>query len=299
VTGSGSTLTLESPAKINWWLRVLDRRPDGYHELETIYQRLTLADTISVTALEEGPPWRCEIEGMPSDLPPEQNLIHKAWRALGRLVGPDSVGSFHFQVEKRIPAGGGLGGGSSNAATALRAMVRLRNLVVDQADLHDLAAGLGADVPFFLSPCSAAVGRGRGTDLSPIEGAAEGLPLVLAFPGEGMSTAEAYKKLSGISRPGPDWTLDDLVQGLVRGDWSDVARYAHNDFEKIQGTRFGDLARCCGSLGAERVLLCGSGSSIAILFSEALAARNLLDRGPRRELDSYTLHSAFSRGPVG
>src|SRR6516164_8218268 len=153
-------LRLRSFAKINLDLRVLNRRADAYHELRTVFQTISLADTIDIE-YRRGPT-RIEIK---SNLNIPDNLIVRAADSVLRATGRS--GRFDFVLHKRIPVGGGLGGGSSNAATVLLALPFLLRKPLPMEKLMELGAGLGSDVPFFLLG-GTAIGLGRGTELYPL-----------------------------------------------------------------------------------------------------------------------------------
>ncbi len=172
-------------AKINLGLRVLGKRPDGYHELRTIFQTISLADrlTISFTPAEAVSVTVAGMDEVPDNL---------AARAAYALFGEMGIGgAVHIAIEKRIPMGAGLGGGSSDAAAVLLALPVLAGRVVPLAKLLELAAPLGSDVPFFLLG-GTALGLGRGEELYPIEDF-PALPGVLLKPGIHVSTPDAYQ----------------------------------------------------------------------------------------------------------
>jgi len=141
---SEQVFTLPAFAKINWTLRVTGRRPDGYHELRTIFQTVALHDRLTFASRrDERLQLSCDAPGIPVD---ENNLIHRAAIALRLRHGVSRGASIH--LEKRIPAGGGLGGGSSDAAIALLGLAHLWRVETDRRELSEIGAGLGADVPF-------------------------------------------------------------------------------------------------------------------------------------------------------
>ena len=176
-----------SLAKVNLDLRVLYKRRDGFHELRTVFQTISLADRIGIV-YTPGPKTSVAITGN-VDIP--NNLIVRAAEAV--LNATKAKGAIEFQLHKQIPMGGGLGGGSSNAAAVLLALPVLLGKSVKPAKLHELAAELGSDVPFFLYG-GTALGLGRGTELFPLADAPAARGLVVA-PGIHVSTAEAYKAL--------------------------------------------------------------------------------------------------------
>ena len=188
-------LRLPSPAKINLWLRVLGKREDGFHEVATRMCPISLADEVTVTLLANGETrLTCSDPTVPTD---ESNLALKALRAFEQRTGIRRPWAIH--LEKRIPHGAGLGGGSSNAATVLDALNRLSSTGLALSELESLAAQLGSDVPFFLhrKTCDAS---GRGVRLQPVEPFPWKLPLVLLKPPFGISTPWAYQRWAGSGR---------------------------------------------------------------------------------------------------
>ncbi len=185
-------MTLLSPAKINLSLRILGKRADGFHELETRLVRLAFGDTVEIERLGDGSrvDFTCSDPTVPAD---ESNLALKALRAFETRVGSQSAWRIH--LEKRIPHGAGLGGGSSNAATVLRAANELSQSPLSQAQLLELGAQIGSDVPCFLLDSVAADGTGRGETVSPVD-FPHRLPLLLIKPPFPIPTPWAYKNWS-------------------------------------------------------------------------------------------------------
>ena len=176
-------------AKINLDLRVLGTRVDGFHELRTVFQAVALHDTVTCVPREGPLAIECDVAGVPLD---HGNLVWRAadvlWRSIRRLGAPRDV---LIRLDKRIPLQAGLGGGSADAAATLLALTRLWRVPVRASQLTDIAATLGADVPFFLSG-GTALGLGRGDEVYPLAD----LPrhwIVLVIPGFGVSSADAYK----------------------------------------------------------------------------------------------------------
>jgi 4-diphosphocytidyl-2-C-methyl-D-erythritol kinase len=251
---------LQAHAKINLDLRVLGKRPDGYHELRTIFQTISLADEIGL-AFEPAPETRVVIEG---NVDIEDNLIARAARLF--LAENGIAGTVRCELRKHIPMGAGLGGGSSDAAAVLRAMPALTGIPTPQRKLHAMAAQLGSDVPFFLYG-GTAVGIGRGDEIFPLPPAPE-LYGLLVTPDIHVSTAEAYRALS--ARLDPDQAAQKREQfgELV---WSLDLRQARNDFEAAVFELHPELARIRETLaGAGAILarMTGSGSAIFGLFEE-------------------------------
>ncbi len=183
-------MTFHSPAKINLWLRVLGKRSDGFHEVQTRLCRLALGDTVELEHCGKGTQvsLTCSDPTVPRD---ESNLAMRALRAFENRTGKQS--SWRLHLEKKIPAGAGLGGGSSNAATVLKGANQLKGSPLSLAQLIELAAQIGSDVPCFLLDTPAADGAGRGEQVTPAE-FPWNLPLVLIKPPFPIPTPWAYKR---------------------------------------------------------------------------------------------------------
>jgi 4-diphosphocytidyl-2-C-methyl-D-erythritol kinase len=264
-------LRLRSFAKINLDLRVLNKRPDGYHELRTVFQTISLADTIDIEYL----PGHSRVD-IKSNLNISHNLIARAADSVMKAIG--RTGRLGFVLQKRIPLGGGLGGGSSNAAAVLLAVPFLLRKTLPIEKLMELAVGLGSDVPFFLLG-GTALGLGRGTELYPLPDI-PAQPAVLIAPGIHMSTAEAYAKLHRETTKVPPAPTFDSFQSVAwqianaapSEDWGSV-----NDFESVVFRLHPQLKSIKGKLlrlGARPALMSGSGSSLFGIFP----SRQLRDR---------------------
>jgi 4-diphosphocytidyl-2-C-methyl-D-erythritol kinase len=256
-------------AKINLDLRILGVRSDGYHDLRTVFQTLDLHDTITITR-QPGPlTIACDDPDVPTD---RRNLVWKAasllWRlATGRGSAPRDV---HIRIDKRIPAEAGLGGGSSDAASTLVALVRLWKLDVDGPTLSRLAARLGADVPFFLAG-GTALGLGRGDDMYPLADLPR-IHVVVVRPAFGVSTVEAYRwydEEKSTRRREP-------LLHPVPGAWPEWMASLRNDLETPvvrHHPTIGRLRHALLNAGAVRAAMSGSGSAVFGLFERAEAAR--------------------------
>lgn len=256
-------LTLPSFAKINLTLRVLGRRADGYHEIETVLQTVTLRDLLTFRALESREiELACDAPDVPAD---ETNLAHRAAVALRERFRVRR--GARIEIEKRVPAGGGLGGGSSNAAVALIALSHLWEIETDAAELGEIGAALGSDVPFFLAG-GTALGTGRGESIRPLPDAPPASLLVVS-PFVKVSTAEAYKLLNA-----PALTKDKAaVNFYVSREGADFPRPLRealtNDFEPAVFRRSPEIERARDAVlrsGAQAALLSGSGSSVFGVF---------------------------------
>lgn len=262
-------IALKAYAKINLGLSILGRRADGFHELRTIYQTVSLADELEVR-LTAGPR-RVALETSGWQVPVGRaNLAVRAAEAL--LEELRVKRRVFLSLRKRIPPGSGLGGASSAAAAVLRALVHLTRKNLPPERLFHLAAQLGSDVPFFLVG-GRALGLGRGEEVYPLPEAPRRACLIL-FPGEGMNTAEAYRLLRAprltAERARP--TIESFCGGTNEAG---AARLA-NDFEPLVFRRFPQLAAAKEELlraGAETAGISGSGSSLFALFEDPRIAR--------------------------
>lgn len=185
------SLTLKSPAKINLSLRILRRRPDGYHDLVTLFHRISLSDTLTLMKQKEGFSLRCSDKTLPAG---EGNLITKAYRLLQTKM--PGLGGVSVVLKKKIPVGAGLGGGSSNAGHFLLGMKKLYGLKISQKELLVLGSRLGADVPFFIHNMSQGIGIGKGDRIKKVPLKAK-YTFILAASKKGLSTRDVYENLRG------------------------------------------------------------------------------------------------------
>jgi 4-diphosphocytidyl-2-C-methyl-D-erythritol kinase len=255
---------LRSLAKINLDLRVLHKRADGFHELRTIFQTISLADTIEV----EYQPGRSAIE-LTSNVDIPGNLILKAVDLAMRAM--KAKGQLRIRLTKRIPLGGGLGGGSSNAASVLLALPLLLKKKIALEKLMALASELGSDVPFFLIG-GTAVGLGRGTELYPLPDIPPS-PGLLITPGIHCSTASAYAALNRQAKDEFTAAIIHNFQSAVLSACSPTANRQSppvNDFETVVFNQHPQLKSIQGKLlklGAGRAMMTGSGSALFGLFT--------------------------------
>jgi 4-diphosphocytidyl-2-C-methyl-D-erythritol kinase len=255
-------------AKINLDLRVLYRRPDNYHELRTIFQTISLADRIQL-AFTPGRKTSLEVQ---SNIEISDNLLARA--AQSALDAMRLTGRIEFRLEKRIPMGAGLGGGSSDAAAVLLALPVLAGKALDWPTLIKLGAELGSDVPFFLLG-GTAVATGRGTELYPMPDRPAGSGLVVA-PGIHVSTADAYRCLSAeLTTKSQQNKIVSFQSTAWRGSVPESneaeSSCGQNDFETVVFKRHPELKsikRGLLKLGARPVLMSGSGSAVFGLFPE-------------------------------
>jgi len=273
---SDETFTLPAFAKINLSLRVLGRRADGYHELRTVFQTISLRDELTFeSSAGGGIELICAAPDIPSDV---GNLVHRAATALRERFGVRR--GARIRLVKRIPAGGGLGGGSSDAATALVGLTHLWGIETEAGELSKIGARLGADVPFFLTG-GTALGTGTGADITPLEDEAR-RHLILVTPCVRVSTADAYGALSATALTKAESAVI-LPISHMEAEFHDSPREVwSNDFEPVVFRLFPEIERAKDALtkaGARRAILSGSGSSVFGVFdkeSEAGRARGVL-----------------------
>ena len=265
-----SSLRVRAFAKVNLGLKIVGKRPDGYHEIRTVFQAVALHDRleISLSRRRGGVVVECDAPTLPGG---RNNLVYRAcelWRRAREFRG-----GIRVQLEKRIPAGAGLGGASSDAAATLLGLERLTGDRAEPAERFRLAARLGSDVPFFLWG-GRALGIGRGEEVYPLPDLPRRHCLVV-FPGFGVSTAEAYREAGRganrrLTKSRPGSTMNFLG---VRPPFPLASgEPAENDFERVVFARWPELARLKRQLiraGAETASLTGSGSAVFALFDSA------------------------------
>jgi 4-diphosphocytidyl-2-C-methyl-D-erythritol kinase len=258
---SQGNLVARSPAKINLVLRVLGRRPDGYHELDTVFQAIDLWDTLEIGP-SESLDLTCDHPHLPVD---ESNLVLRAARLLAdRYVAGSARAA--LSLSKVLPLQGGLGGGSSNAAAALLLCNRFWSLGLSREVLEGLGAELGADVPYFLTGGTAR-GRGRGDRIEPLPFAGP-LPVVLGCPPFGVPTRDVFEKLAGwLTLPGNGVSVFPVSAHKWPED-NDFG-FLTNDLESVVFEEWPELRQFRDALmevGAAAALLSGSGSAVFGVF---------------------------------
>lgn len=265
-----NALILKSFAKINWTLDVLFKREDGYHEIRTIYQTVSLHDRLILSDSASTIEILCDDDRVPRD---ESNLVYKA-AAILRSVAGITRGA-KIEIEKRIPVAGGLGGGSSNAATALIGLARLWQINIDERVMIEIAESLGSDVPFFLMG-GTALGVGRGEEVYPLEDT-ECEYMVLANPGIAVSTAAAYEKLSRLTRSEAARIIPFSL--MAAKAIRDLPLRARNDFEEVVLIAHAEIAQLKTRLakaGAQQTLMSGSGATVFGVFDNLEASERAI-----------------------
>lgn len=274
-------------AKVNLHLSVLGKRPDGTHELLTLFERVDLSDELEVRrsgsagALE----FHCAAPGVPSD---GTNLAVRAAEAFRRASGWNE--GLRITLKKRIPAGGGLGGGSSDAAAVLRAMQRLSGEVLSPERLMECARALGADVAFFAADLPWALGRERGDRIEP-------LPLktqlwhLLVTPDFPIPTKEVYQAFA-LTPPRADATL--LIRALEQRQISQIGDLLFNALEPTVETLYPEMRRVKAELeeitGLSHPMVSGSGSSVFALCDSREQAESAAEK-MKKQRSSWQIHA--------
>jgi 4-diphosphocytidyl-2-C-methyl-D-erythritol kinase len=257
---------LKAPAKINWFLFVIGKRQDRYHNIQSLMQCVSLYDTLSI---EESDNIDILTE---SDIPPENNLVYKAALLLKESYGPKK-GAL-ITLKKNIPIAAGLGGGSSDAAAALRGLNSLWELNVPEAELASLGASLGSDIPFFLNSTAALV-EGRGEMITPVELNTPHI-LLIVKPTLGIGAGWAYSNLNELSKPLDGNLTQAFVEALENKDYPTLCVMVSNDLEVPVFKKYMEIRELKDRMlecGASLSAMSGSGSCVFGLFK----ARNIAE----------------------
>ena len=256
--------TFRAPAKVNLWLRVFRSDPTGYHPLDTLFCAIDLCDRIDIAPADTG--IRLHVLGAALGVP-ENNLAYRAAREYYHQIGV--APSLEITLHKNIPAGAGLGGGSSDAATVLQALQELHENCLPEADVLAIAARLGSDVPFFLcgSPVAHATGRGELlTALPPLPQRS----VIVLMPPFTISTSDAYAWLDANGQ-----LMAPRTHDISARSWHDVEQVAINDFEPVLFQRYPRLRELRDALrasGSSISLVSGSGAALFGVYADAAQA---------------------------
>jgi 4-diphosphocytidyl-2-C-methyl-D-erythritol kinase len=286
-TSAPLTATCDAPAKVNLCLRIVGRRSDGYHLLDSIFAAIDLADRMTITVADAAPgrativDVACALPGVPNDA---TNLAARA--AVALLEACDLGADVAITIDKRIPPGSGLGGGSSNAAAVLCMLTRLLRLDVAPQRLHALALGLGADVPFFLTGGCARV-RGIGERVDPIAGW-PGFGLIVALPPIAVSTAWAFRSYTG------GFAVDPREPERLASAAQPTAEWLRNDLEAAvlpSHPAIGEMKRALVDAGAAATVMSGSGAAVVGLVPSGVAPEQVAER-LRERYPAVRFHAA-------
>lgn len=264
------SLNLLSPAKINLRLEILSKRPDNYHEIKTIFHKISIFDKIGLEKIP-GNEVKLTIDdpAIPTD---NTNLAVKAANLIFSYA--DIKPGIKIDIKKKIPAGAGLGGGSSNAAVTLKGINTLLNLNISEQIIAEFAVKLGADVPFFLTGASTAYATGIGEKIKSIE-THNKLWFLVIFPGFTVSTAWAYKSIKKYNLLTKSTKNNNIKNYSL--DINTVKSSLYNDFESVVNKRHTEIPKIKEQLiktGAQGAMLSGSGSSVFGIFPDKASAEN-------------------------
>jgi 4-diphosphocytidyl-2-C-methyl-D-erythritol kinase len=292
--------------KINLYFQVGSLLEDGYHEVASVYQAVSLAERVAVTSASE---WGVSVTGsiaatQLAEVPQgPENLVIRAAFSLARRVGFEEASPIRFEIDKRVPVAGGMGGGSADAAAALVAVNELWCLGLDSTELAEIAAELGADVPFALAG-GTALGTGTGTELRPVNSAQ--LHWVLITGTEGLSTPSVYAELDRlrveagepVTERAEAAVPEQLLEALASGDLDVISELIHNDLEPAAISLRPELAQkisLAESLGGLRAMVSGSGPTVLCLARSLEHATELAEALSARGERAVAVHSS-SRG---
>ena len=268
-------MTIEAYAKINWALNVLGTRPDGYHALDSLLQRVYLHDTLELTP---SPDLSLTVEGS-GDAPGDaSNLAMRAAMALRDTAGVSE--GVHIRLVKRIPSQAGLGGGSADAAAALLGLNAFWGLGLSLPELLPFAAALGSDVPACMHPGLTRIG-GRGERVTPLAKPGPAFHIVLLKPQGGLSTADVFRRYDQLP-DAREANMDALADALLRGDLDTAAKHSRNQMQQTAVSMLPDIGAALRDLedaGAAFARMTGSGSAVFGVFrsdAEALRAGDAL-----------------------
>ncbi len=264
----GAELVVQAPAKVNLNLRILGKRSDGYHDLDSVMQKITLADTISLRCSKQ-PGIRLSCVG--ADLPEDDsNLVWKAAAAFLKASNRTADCGVSIVLEKHIPVAAGLGGGSSDAGAVLTGLNQLLRTQLSEDALVDIGRSLGADVPFFVVSHDAVRATGIGDRMIPVPPLCD-CSLLLVNPGFSVSTAWVYKNFT-LTRADKD---SNLCDSRKNDNLSGSPYPLFNDLEKVTIARYPELAAIKSFLldnGAAGALMSGSGPTVFGIFPDSPAA---------------------------
>lgn len=275
-------ITILAPAKINLYLRVGDRREDGYHDIETVMQTVTLFDRLEVCKNEPAEKSAIDVRCRDFMAPDGAgNIVFRAASAFFAAAGIEKY-DVSFVIDKKIPAEAGLGGGSSDAAAAIIALDRLYETSMTAETMCNIGAGVGADVPFCIKKGTASA-KGIGEIIESCAPMPDCAILVAIPEGSRIRTADAYEKIDLIQQAAP-YTCADMLEAMTSCDLERISFVLYNQFEKVTDPETGvpALMEAILATGALGVRMSGSGPAVFGLFRDlasARAAKDMLDAG--------------------
>ena len=288
--------TVYAPAKINLYLDVLRKRRDGYHDIETLFEKIDLKDEIVVREAKKGIVVKVEPPVCPSG---KGNIVYSALEALfkeaGIEVGLDVV------IRKNIPVSGGLGGGSSDAASVLRAVNEAFDLGVSKERLFSIASAIGKDIPFFLLDTPFATGKGAGEIIEPVD-VDYSLAHILINPGIAVSTSEMYKRVDSFYRKRKKSSIEGIISALKKKDIILLRESYYNIFEELLGAYRASVEEAkhlLSEAGSGHGFLSGSGPSVFCILEHGAKAEEIFGRIPDRKNMRAYLATTYKGGIYG
>ncbi|AKL98589.1 4-(cytidine 5'-diphospho)-2-C-methyl-D-erythritol kinase [Endomicrobium proavitum] len=281
-------INLKAPAKVNLFLEITGKRPDGYHNLETIMQTISLYDELSFELSESAIELECSDKNLASD---ESNIVFKAAKVLKERYGVKA--GVKIFLKKEIPTGAGLGGGSSDAAAALKALVKIWKLNIEKEELQNIASKLGADVPFFLTG-GTALCEAIGDIVTPLK-AIEGIGIVLVNPGFGVPTAGVYKK---IKFPLTNQRKINKIKTLICDGSFNTKDAFDSCFNRLEEfvlpdyPQIAEIKQVLTQLGCAS-LMSGSGATVYGIFESASQLKNIQFKLSEYPWKTWTVHSVL------
>ncbi len=290
-------LRVYAPAKLNLYLDVLDKRPDGYHNIKTLFEKIDLKDEIEIIKKPKGINVRVE----PKSLCPEgkDNIVYKAVESLLKESKADL--GFDVIIKKNIPTGSGLGGGSSDVASVLRAINENFDLGILPKRLFHIASLLGKDVPFFMLDTSFAMAQLTGEDLETIETDTSFFHIVVK-PDVSISTKSMYKRLDKLHREPRRNGLEAIIPAIKNKDLKLLKKTYYNVFEEVLSDNaqyIEEMKSLLLTSGVDRVFLSGSGSALFSTFKEKADAMKVLERLPKKQGMDVFLATTYKGGIYG
>jgi len=290
-------LKVYAPAKLNLYLDVLEKRPDGYHNVKTLFEKIDLKDEIEIIRKRRGIDVRIE----PKASCPEgkDNIVYKAIEALLKESKLDL--GLEVIIKKNIPVGSGLGGGSSDAASVLRAINEKFDLGISPKRLFHIASLLGKDVPFFMLDAPFAIGRLAGEGLEPVEADVSFFHIVIK-PDVSISTEAMYKRLDRLQRGPRRNGLEAIIPALKNKDLALLKKAYYNAFEEVLADSTHYIEKTKTLLlkaGAEAVFLSGSGSALFCTLKDKEEAIQILARIPKKQGMDVFLATTYKGGIYG
>ncbi len=289
--------TVYAPAKLNLYLDVLEKRPDGYHNINTLFEKIDLKDEIHVKEKSRG--LRVRVEPSGACVSGKDNIAYKAVHELFKKAGVDL--GLEIIIRKNIPVSAGLGGGSSDAASLLQAINKAFDLGVSFQDLISVAAETGKDVPFFMLDKTFAIAGGTGEELETLE-TETSFSHVIIKPDIAISTAQMYKALDIHKATSRNNTIEKTASAVYKGDVTLLKENYYNIFEEVLGIYAKDVERAKTLLeraGAGPGFLSGSGPSVFCTVKDRAEAVDIFKRLPKGEGRDIFVATSYKGGIYG